>query len=106
MVDLAGRGPLGQKTGNPKKTTAGKAHMAAVARLACVICGAKPVEVHHVISGRYGQRKASDLDTIPLCIWHHRGPLDGIHADKAAWEAKHGPDTGFLVGVRAEIANG
>ena len=105
MVDLAGRGPLGQKQGNPKKTPAGKAHMAAVAKLACVICGARPVTVHHCISGRYGQRKAPDTDTIPLCWNCHQGP-DGVHADKAAWEAKHGPDTGFLDQVRALIAKG
>lgn len=69
--------------------------MARVAQLACVICGARPVEVHHVISGRYGQRKASDLDTIPLCYLHHRG-AEGIHTSKRAWEAAHGLDTDYL----------
>jgi hypothetical protein len=103
MTDLAKRGPLGQKTGNPKKTPAGKAHMAKVAKFPCVICGARPVEVHHVISGRYSQRKASDLDTIPLCWNHHQGP-EGIHTDKALWEAKHGPDTGYLNAKRPGLA--
>lgn len=95
MTDLARRGPIGQRAGNPKKTPAGKAHMAKVAKLPCVICGARPVEVHHVISGRYGQRKASDMDTIPLCWNHHLGP-DGIHTSKEKWEALHGPDTDYL----------
>lgn len=103
MGDLAGRGPLGAKTGNPKPSAAGKAHMAAVARLACVICGARPVSVHHCISGRYGQRKAPDTDIIPLCWNHHQGP-DGIHTSKEAWEDLHGPDTGFLPAVRRLVA--
>ena len=69
--------------------------MARVAGLSCVLCGSGPVEVHHCISGRYGSRKASDFDTIPLCLHHHRGAI-GIHADKARWEALHGPDTDYL----------
>lgn len=102
MVDLAGRGPLGLRTGNPKPSASGKAHMALVAQCPCVICGAWPVTVHHCISGRFGQRKASDFDTIPLC-WHcHQGP-EGIHASKEAWEALHGPDTGFMQIVAAMI---
>ena len=95
MTDLANRGPLGQKTGNPRKSSAGKAHMAEVAQRGCEICGATPVEVHHCISGRFGQRKASDFDTIALCWNHHRGP-DGIHTSKRAWEAQYGLDTHYL----------
>jgi hypothetical protein len=92
MPDLAGRPPLGQKSEKAKRDPA---RLAAVARLPCVICGSQPVQVHHVISGRYSQRKAPDSMTIPLCWRHHLGP-DGIHADKAAWEAAYGPDTDFL----------
>lgn len=92
MTNLAGKPPLGLKAGKPRKSSD---HMARVAQLACVICGARPVEVHHVISGRYGQRKASDLDTIPLCYNHHRG-AEGIHTSKRAWEAAHGLDTDYL----------
>ena len=103
MGDLAGRGPLGIKTGNPRKSSAGKEHMARVAQLPCAICGARQVEVHHCISGRYGQRKASDFDTIPLCYFHHRGE-GGIHTSKRAWEAEHGPDTGFLLIVEMTLA--
>lgn len=100
MVDLAGRGPLGLKTGNRKPSASGKAHMALVAQLPCVICGAWPVTVHHCISKRYSQRKASDFATIPLCHACHQGP-EGIHANKRAWEDRHGPDTGFLPVVAA-----
>lgn len=73
--------------------------MEAVAELPCVCCGSWPVEVHHVLSGRYGQRKASDFDTVPLCYFHHRGP-EGIHTSKRKWEERYGPDTGFLDQVK------
>ena len=95
MTDFAGRGPIGLKPPKPERGAKGKAHMARVAQMPCVICGARPVEIHHVICGRYGQRKASDLDTIPLCFEHHRGP-EGIHANKRAWTEKHGPDYAFI----------
>lgn len=100
--DLAGRGAIGLKGAKPVRGTAeGRRHMARVAQLGCVICGARPVEVHHVISGRYGQRKASDLDTIALCPPHHRIGPDAIHNSKRAWEERHGPDYGYLPIVAA-----
>ena len=99
MVDLAGRGPLGQK---PEKPRRDRSRMALVAELPCVICGAWPVSVHHCISGRYGQRKAPDSMTIPLCWNHHQGP-EGIHTSKDDWEALHGPDTHFLAQVNAAL---
>lgn len=118
MADLAARGPLGlkdrdkpkqpktrkpvrkvSKTRQARKASAegqaGRDHMARVAALPCICCGYWPVEVHHVISDRYGQRKAADTETIPLCYNHHRGP-DGIHTDKARWEATFGKDYSFL----------
>lgn len=102
--DFAGRGPVGLKEPKPVRgTKAAKDHMARVAALPCVICGYWPVEVHHCISGRYGQQKASDFDTIPLCYPCHQGP-QGIHANKAAWEAVNGPDTDFLPVVADMLA--
>lgn len=103
-MNLTGRTHLGLKTGrtarSPKKTSPdGRKHMAAVAGLPCVICGAWPVEVHHTISGRYGHRKSSDFETLPLCFNHHRGP-EGIHASKRQWEAAHGLDTDYLPVVK------
>jgi hypothetical protein len=88
------------------KTKARKAsasYMAQVARLPCVICGAFPVQVHHVICGRFGSRKASDFDTIPLCPACHLGP-DGIHANKAAWVLRHGDDRDYLPAVAKMVA--
>lgn len=99
MSKVPSRGPIGQKRGKPKSNPA---YMAKVAELPCCICGARPVEVHHCISGRFSQAKESDLDTIPLCVNHHRGP-DGIHTSKRIWEALNGPDTGFIGPTRAAI---
>ncbi len=103
-MSLMGKGPLGLKGPPPERgTAAGRAHMARVAQLPCCVCGSRPVEVHHVISGRYGQRKASDLQTIPLCHYHHLG-AGGIHTNKSLWEETHGPDTDFLAVVADQLA--
>ena len=101
MSNLAGKPPLGLKQPKAKKNPA---YLARVAKLACVICGARPVHVHHVISGRYSQRKAPDEDTISLCHFHHLGQ-GGIHTNKAAWEDQHGPDTSYLHVVARMLAD-
>ena len=76
---------------------AARAHMLAVKALPCVICGAQgPNDAHHVQSGRYGTRKASDWEVIPLCRKDHTEGPQAYHRDKRAWEARHGPDHGFL----------
>lgn len=100
MTNLARRPPLGLKAERPAKDPA---HMARVATLACVCCGARPVEVHHCISGRYSQRKASDRETIPLCWNHHQGP-EGIHTNKRLWEETYRLDTDYLPGVADALA--
>ena len=100
MTNLARLQPIGIKAERPTKDPA---HLARMAQLPCVCCGARPVEVHHCISGRYGQRKSSDSETIPLCWNHHRGP-DGIHASKRAWEAIYGADTDYLPVVADMLA--
>ena len=72
-------------------------HMRRVKMLPCVICGSPPPnDAHHVICDRYGTRKASDLEVIPLCKAHHQDGPEAIHNGKASWVAKHGPDHGFL----------
>ena len=99
MSKVPSRGPIGQKKGKPKPNLA---YMAKVAELPCCVCGSRPVHVHHCIGGRFSQAKASDTDTIPLCPSCHQGP-EGIHANKRAWQALHGPDTGFIDPTRAAI---
>ena len=95
-MSLTGQ-PVRQKATKPiRGTSAAKAHMARVSACRCAVCGRPgPSEVHHCICGRFGMRKASDFDTIPLCYECHRGP-QGIHAGKASWVMANGLDTDFL----------
>ena len=86
------------KAGKPKRD---RVHMARVAELPCVICGARPVQVHHVIHGRYSQRRASDTETIPLCPGCH----DHLHHHPTAWKRQHGEDREYLPRV-AEMLGG
>ena len=96
MNDLSGRGPLGQKVRKERGTAACRAHMARVAQLRCVVClRPGPSEVHHVIHGRFSQRKASDFDTIPLCFECHRGQ-GGVHHSPRDWIDRNGFDWEFL----------
>jgi len=48
-------------------------------KLCCVICGSyRAVEAAHF--GAHGlSQKASDLDTLPLCRWHHRTGPQSYH---------------------------
>ena len=55
-------------------SAAGKRHMARVAALPCVLCGAQPAEVHHIREGQGAAQRAPDALTIPLCPACHRGP--------------------------------
>lgn len=80
--------------------------MGAVKQLPCAICGTPgPNDAHHCQSGRFGKAKASDFDVIPLCPPCHRheyGP-GAYHYSKRAWEAVHGPDTGYIERTREMV---
>jgi hypothetical protein len=67
-------------------------HVKSVAKQACLICGRRPADAHHL---RFAQppalgRKVSDEFTVPLCRGHHRE----VHrcGDEAAWWNKTGID--------------
>ena len=69
-----------------------KDHVRFVAKQACLICGRRPSDAHHL---RFAQhralaRKVSDEFTVPLCRGHHRE----VHhcGDEAAWWKKAGID--------------
>src|SRR5262249_41790421 len=67
-----------------------KDHLRFVASRACLVCGRKPCEAHHL---RFAQpralgRKVSDEFTVPLCRLHHRA----VHAtgrEAEWWTAAH-----------------
>jgi len=80
------------------------AYMRAVKGLPCCICGhPPPSDAHHPICGRYGTRKASDWDVIPLCKAHHQDGPDAIHNNKALWASRHGPDTDYIAPTKARL---
>jgi len=67
-----------------------KDHLRLVARQACLVCGRKPSDAHHL---RFAQpralgRKVSDEFTVPLCRLHHRA----VHhsGDETSWWAEAG----------------
>ena len=101
-MSLIDREPLGQKVPRPKPD---RAYLARVKALPCVICHRPPPsDAHHVICGRYGQRKASDREVIPLCPECHRHGPNAIHNGKASWVERNGPDYEYLP-VVADMLN-
>ena len=67
-------------------------HVRSVAKQACLVCGRRPTDSHHL---RFAQspalgRKVSDEFTVPLCRGHHRE----VHrcGDEAGWWCKIGID--------------
>ena len=80
-----------------------KSRLEAVALLPCAVCGAQPVEVHHIrtdAQGRHyglGQRAPHDR-TIPLCREHHRTGGFGVayHAGPREFVARYGSENDLL----------
>ena len=71
----------------------------------CVICR-RPAEVHHLIGFKYrgiGQ-KATDENTIPLCVEHHRGSQGIHHLGLKTWEIAYGEQDYHLTSIN-EILN-
>ena len=69
-----------------------KEHVKFVAKQACLICGRRPADAHHL---RFAQhralgRKVSDEFTVPLCRGHHREAHRS--GDEAAWWKNAGID--------------
>jgi ERF superfamily len=67
-------------------------HLRFVARQACLVCGRKPSDPHHLryVQPRALGRKASDEFAVPLCRVHHRA----VHraGDERAWWKRAGID--------------
>jgi len=68
-------------------------HLRYVAQQACLVCGRKPSDPHHLrhVQPRALGRKASDEFAVPLCRSHHRA----VHraGDKRAWWQTAGIDS-------------
>ena len=58
-----------------KRRYENKAHLLYVASLPCMICGASPVQVHHLLKPVDRKRgfgmRSGDEHTVPLCFKHH-----------------------------------
>lgn len=60
------------KVGAPA-TAEERRHLAYVASLPCVVCGRRPVQVHHVSATVHGGRiTRSHMRVTPLCFRHHK----------------------------------
>lgn len=105
-MNLMNRPPMGLKAPKLERGTAkAKRHLEAVKGLPCVICHAPPPsDAHHCICGRYGQRKVSDFEVIPLCKACHQVGSNAIHNGKASWIARNGMDFDFLPVVADMLA--
>lgn len=81
------------RVGNPK-------HLAWIASLPCCVCGARPVEVHHIRDGQVGTgQRAGDDETIPLCPAHHRLGPDAFHSAPRSWEERFGTQREHLARI-------
>ena len=81
-------------------TKAAREYMDLAAQLGCACCGRSPVVLHHPIAGRGSQRRASDLDVIPL----HPECHDRLHSAPASWFRENGLDTDHIAPTRAAVA--
>ena len=95
-------------------------HVKSVAKQACLVCGRRPADAHHL---RFAQssalgRKVSDEFTVPLCRGHHREihhcgneiawwnktGIDPTAAARALWLKTH-PVPGIVGQVGAKLPN-
>ena len=88
-------------------TKAEKRHMDRVAQLPCALCGAMPVQVHHMREGGAagaGERVDAWL-TIPLCPSCHTGPR-GVHGDKTMLKIRKANEHGLLAETLEKLYGG
>ncbi len=63
-------------------------HMAFVAKQPCFVCGARPVQVHHVQHAQPRGRglKTGDQFTIGLCLTHHMA-VHNFGSERKYWDS-------------------
>jgi|GEM_PF-949367 len=80
----------------PPKPKDEAAHMARLGAMGCLICGERPVQLHHATSAGFGRLARTDRRVTPLCPFHHladHGPHDSIHGlGPVKFNEKHGID--------------
>lgn len=98
------RSPIKRKS-RPRHTAAEDRHLAAVAALGCLVCGAH-AEVHHVRSGCGVGQRASHFKVLPLCPGHHREGGFGVafHAGPREWQRRYGTEDDLLARVADLLA--
>lgn len=62
-------------------SAAAKRHLARVHDIPCVLCGAMPVEAHHIRDSQGMGQRANDWMVAALCASCHRSEI-GVHGDK------------------------
>jgi hypothetical protein len=71
-------------------------HLARIALIPCLVCGAWPVTIHHVTSDGFKRIARSHRRVTPLCKPHHQiqeGPHDSVEAlGHAGFTARYGID--------------
>ena len=82
-----------------------KARFEALAEYGCIIC-MRPAEIHHLIGYKYSSlgKKADDINTIPLCVEHHRGTQGIHHLGMRAWEEVYGTQSYYLDVINSSLS--
>lgn len=90
------------------------AYLAAVRGLPCIICAEfgeqqlSPTTAHHVIHGRFSQRKTPYDMAIPLCDGHHQGMFDrskvALHNEPSKWKRLYGEDHEWSAVIRDRLS--
>ena len=71
-------------------TKAERERLSRLKEMPCIVCGRRPVEIHHLVDNGYRRLSGGHSSTIPLCIWHHRGEPDYWQSKKSMAQS-HGP---------------
>ncbi len=101
-----------RRKSRPSATKAERVRLALLAGLPCMVCGTRPVAVHHLrINPNTGDhlgmsQRAPHAHTIPLCPYHHQtGPFgEAYHAGAAEWERRHGSQRAMWQALEAWLA--
>ena len=73
-----------------------RARLALVASMPCCVCGARPVEVHHVRATVGLGQRAGDDQTIPLCPGLHHWNGSEVRMPLSEFEARFGNELDLL----------